>query len=280
MLRLFALLWLLALCSPLRAESLTYAPPEVADDPRNRYPLQLLQLALDKAGGDYRLQPAAMPMQQGRVLMELARGRSVRVAWSMTSLEREAQLLPIRIPLYKGLIGWRLALVKNERRELLDEVRSLEDLRRFSAGQGHDWPDTEILRGNGLSVVAVPNYRSLFRMLALGRFDYFPRSLAEIWAEAEQQRAIGLVVEDRLVLHYPSAAYFFVNRNDGALAAHIEHGLELAIADGSFERLFQAYYGDYIERAQLSRRRILRLSNPLLPPQTPLQRQELWFQAQ
>lgn len=278
MLRLFALLCLLALGAPLRAESLTYAPPEVAHDPRNLYPLQLLQLALDKAGGDYRLQPAAKPMQQGRVLMELTQGRSVRVAWSMTSLEREAQLLPIRIPIYKGLIGWRLALVQAERRELLHQVRSLEELRRFSAGQGHDWPDTEILRSNALPVVGVPNYQSLFRMLALGRFDYFPRSLAEIWAEAEQQRAAGLVVDDSLVLHYPSAAYFFVNPKDVALAAHIERGLELAIADGSFERLFQAFHGEYIARAQLGKRRILHLSNPLLPPQTPLQRKELWFQ--
>ncbi|MDP3813719.1 hypothetical protein [Pseudomonas sp.] len=280
MLRLFALLWLLGLCAPLQAEILTYAPPEVADDPRNRYPLLLLQLALDQAGGDYQLQPSATPMQQGRVFMELAHGRNVRVAWSMTSLEREAQLLPIRIPLYKGLIGWRLALVKAERRELLHKVRNLEELGRFSAGQGHDWPDTEILRANGLPVVGVPNYQSLFSMLTLGRFDYFPRSLAEVWAEAEQQRAGGLVVDDSLVLHYPSAVYFFVNPKDVALAAHIERGLELAIADGSFERLFQVHYGEYIERAQLGKRRILHLNNPLLPPQTPLQRKELWFQPQ
>jgi hypothetical protein len=159
-------------------------------------------------------------------------------------------------------------------------VRSLEDLSRFSAGQGHDWPDSEILRSNGLPVIGVPNYQSLFSMLALGRFDYFPRSLAEVWAEAEQQRGSGLVVDDSLVLHYPSAVYFFVNRNDVALAAHIERGLELAIADGSFEQLFQAFHGEYIERAQLGKRRILRLSNPLLPPQTPLQRKELWFQPQ
>lgn len=278
--RLFALLCLLALGSPLRAQILTYAPPEVADDQRNRYPLQLLQLALDRAGGGYQLQPAATPMQQGRVFMELARGRSVRVAWSMTSLEREAQLLPIRIPIYKGLIGWRLALLKAERREMLRQVRSLEDLSRFSAGQGHDWPDSQILRSNGLPVIAVPNYQSLFSMLALGRFDYFPRSLAEVWAEAEQQRGTGLVVDDSLALHYPSAVYFFVNRQDVALAAHIERGLELAIADGSFERLFQAFHGEYIERAQLGKRRIVRLRNPLLPPQTPLQRKELWFQPQ
>ena len=280
MLRLFTLLCLLALCAPLQAEILIYQPPEVADDPRNRYTLQLLQLALDKAGGDYRLQPAAKPMQQGRVLMELAQGRNVRVAWSMTSLEREAQLLPIRIPIYKGLIGWRLALIKSERRALLHEVRNLAELGRFNAGQGHDWPDTEILRGNALPVVGAPNYQSLFRMLALGRFDYFPRSLAEVWAEAEQQRAAGLVVEDSLALHYPSAVYFFVNPKDVALAAHIERGLELAIADGSFERLFQSFNGEYIQRAQLGKRRILHLSNPLLPPQTPLQREELWFQPQ
>lgn len=277
MLRLFALLWLLALCAPLRAESVTYAPPEVASDPRQDYPLQLLQLALDKAGGDYRLQPAAKPMQQGRVLLELAQGRSVRVAWSMTSLEREAQLLPIRIPIYKGLIGWRLALLKAERADLLQRVRSLEELSRFSAGQGHDWPDSAILRSNGLPVMGVPNYQSLFDMLALGRFDYFPRSLAEVWIEAEQQRSRALV-DASLALHYPSAVYFFVNRQDVALAAHIERGLELAITDASFERLFQAFHGDYIKRAQLGKRRILHLRNPLLPPQTPLQRKELWFQ--
>ncbi|SMF43181.1 type 2 periplasmic-binding domain-containing protein [Pseudogulbenkiania subflava] len=260
-----------------QAEVIVYPRPEAVGDARTDYPLILLRLAFAKAGANHQLRASEEWMQQGRALNELARGNTVRVAWSMTSIEREAALRPIRIPINKGLIGWRLPLVRAEQANLLAGVRTVQDLRHFIAGQGHDWPDTDILRGNGLKVVGVPQYENLFRMLVLKRFDYFPRSLIEIRAEAERHRADGIVIDQHLVIRYPTAFYFFVNRRDTALATTIERGLERAIADGSFDRLFCRHYAGFIEQARLEKRTVIELDNPILPPQTPLGRKELWF---
>ena len=259
-------------------ETVTYPHSGSPGDARDAYPLKLLQLALDKVDATkYVLRVSDQPMLQGRSLLELSQGGAVRVVWSMTSIKREAELLPIRIPIYKGLISWRLALVREDRSELLAAVRNLSDLRRFVAGQGHDWPDTDILRGNGIEVVDVPLYDSLFRMLVLGRFDYFPRSVHEIWAEEELHRKDGIVIDQHLLIRYPSAFYFFVNKQDEALAETIRIGLERALADGSFDKLFCQQFAQRIAQARLPQRTTIELFNPILPPQTPLGRKELWF---
>lgn len=276
--------WLILLCLygtglPLYAETVTYPRSPTVDDTRDIYPLKLLQLALDKAGAtqQYTLRASDIPMLQGRALAELAHGSLVRIEWAMTSIGHEKALLPIRIPIFKGLIGWRLPLVREEHSDMLAAVHEIQGLRRFVAGQGHDWPDTDILRSNGIKVNGVPTYEALFRMLALARFDYFPRSIVEIWAEQEGHRQDGIAIDQHLLIRYPTAFYFFVNQQDTALADTIRRGLERAIADGSFDRLFCKQYAPYIAKAQLEHRTIIELSNPILPPETPLSRQALWF---
>lgn len=244
---------------------------------RDRYALALLQLALDKAGSALTLTPSAQSMGQDRAITELALQRNVEVVWAMTSAEREEKLLPIRISIDKGLMGWRLALMAKEHGLLLQNVRSLNDLQSFQAGQGHDWPDRQILADNGLPVQVSSSYTGLFHMLAAGRFDYFPRSLLEVWAEAESYRELGLSIDPYLVLHYPTTSYFFVAKNNPQLAETLRVGLERALADGSFDALFFNHNGVFLRQLKLSQRRVLELTNPLLPAATPLSRRELWL---
>jgi len=259
------------------ADVITYPRPESPADHRGEYAVELLRLALNDGGPAVSLQPAAEVMNQERALLALRSGQGLRVLWTMTTVEREALALPIRIPIYKGLIGWRLALVHASHSNLLASVKSAAQLAELTAGQAAEWPDTDILRANGLKVVTSTHYGSLFKMLSRGRFDYMPRSISEIWSEATWHRADGLMVDDSIVLHYPAAVYFFVAKSDAALAERIRLGLERLIADGRFDRLFYSYHAEQIERARLSRRRVIELRNPLLPPETPLSRPELWL---
>ncbi|MBP8184877.1 MAG: hypothetical protein KAX95_03260 [Pseudomonas sp.] len=244
---------------------------------RDSYALALLQLALDKAQSPLILTPSTHSMGQNRALTELGLQRNVEVVWAMTSTEREEKLLPIRISIDKGLMGWRLALMAKEHALLLQNVHNLSDLQAFQAGQGHDWPDRQILADNGLPVQASSSYAGLFHMLAAGRFDYFPRSLLEVWAEAESYQQLGLSVDPYLVLHYPTTSYFFVAKNNPQLAETLRLGLERALADGSFDALFFKHNGVFLRQLKLSQRRVLELSNPLLPAATPLSRPELWL---
>ena len=142
----------------------------------------------------------------------------------------------------------------------------------------HDWPDTTILRANGLQVGTSSAYEALFRMLAAGRIDYFPRSIVEIDAELATGRYPELAIAPQLMLHYPTAAYLFVGPHRPELAAALRTGLEAAVADGSFQRLHREFYGAILKAHPVPPSRVLKLSNPLLPPETPLKRRELWLQ--
>ena len=266
----------LALFPALAASTVLVRFPK--QESANGYPEQVLRLALQESGIDYTLEPSNNPMPQGRALQQLAQGEDVTVVWTMTSKDRERELHPVRIPIDKGLLGWRLFLINPKQAARFAEVKTLGDLRALQAGQGHDWPDTEILRYNGLPVQTSTTYNSLFTMLQVGRFDYFPRSVIEIWDEAKAYRKQGSVIEKSLILYYPTAFYFFVNKHNKALGNAIEAGLNTAIRNGKFEDLFQQTYGDVLHRAGAHARTRLQLKNPLLPPETPLARKELWIQ--
>lgn len=238
----------------------------------------VLKLAIERAGGGYELVESRLPMTQARVVRELnAAGGKLDVAWTMTSVEREAQMRPIRVPLDRGLIGWRIAFVRPDDADRWRGLRRLDELRRYTAGQGHDWPDTQILRANGLPVQGVTRFEVLYDMLRLGRIDYFPRSVFEIDDEVASELARGLVVEPHVLLRYPAASYLFVRPDRPQLAADLARGLEAAVADGSFARLFQQRFGQVLQRHRVAQRQHLVLTNPLLPPATPLDRRAYWL---
>lgn len=257
-------------------EIVRFPRPEFEGDRRFDYALRLLKLGLSKTGTDYRIELATIAMNQERQVSELEAGRTIDVAPIPSSAEREARLLPIRIPIGKGVLGWRIGLIREDGQALFAGINSLEGLKRVRLAQGQDWPDTLILRANGINVITAPRYESLFKMLASERFDYFPRSVNEIWDELEHH-AGSLQVESHVALHYFYDAYFMVNKKSTRLAEDIREGLERAIADGSFDRLFDEYHGERLRKARLDERIVIELSNPLLTPGTPIDRPELWY---
>jgi len=246
-------------------------------DLEHNYPAQLLKLALAAAGLTVELEPTPELIPQNRAIQELGHhGGRIDVLWTVTTVEREQQALPVRVPIFRGLYGWRLLLATPERADQLRKVRSLDELRRFSLVQGLEWPDTAILEANGLEVVVSASYEAMFSQLRLRRVDAFPRSVEEVWWELERYGQ-GLTVVPDICLHYPAAVYYFVAPDDHELAATIELGLHRLRTGGAFERLFLHHHSHDLSRAGLGARRVIELSNPLLPPQTPLNRAELWF---
>ena len=276
------LLLLIALLPPAigaqEAERVIRYMKHQGDDPHRPYMLDLLRLAAARSGQKIEIRPSDEAMNQGRALREITqRTGRVDLIWTMTSVERERELLPIRIPLFKGLIGWRIPLVKADSPNLLQNLKSGE-IAALTAGQMQDWPDTEILRANGFKVAISAQYASLFSMLARGRIDYFPRSAIEIWQELADHKNMAIAAEASTVIYYPTAYYFFVGRHEKELASALERGLEAAIRDGSFDKVFWTYNKESIQRARLDQRRQIVLDNPYLPPETPLKRSELWYQ--
>tara|TARA_R110002073_G_scaffold84612_8_gene201928 strand:+ start:31955 stop:32899 length:945 start_codon:yes stop_codon:yes gene_type:complete len=252
-------------------------------DQRNDYFIAVLRLALDKTHdqyGDYLLEESSQPLTQSRAIAMLSADDEVDVLWSMTSRLRETQMLPVRIPLLKGLMGYRLFIIRAEDEMWFKDITTLDQLRELRAGQGHDWPDAEILRSNGLHVETSVEYENLFRMLHAGRFDFLPRAINEPWEEVKARKELDLSIEKNLLLYYPTASYFFVSKNNPALAERLRTGLEKAIADGSFETLLLNHpiNAFALKNARMKERHMLKLVNPLLPAETPLERKELWWQ--
>lgn len=272
---IIGLLWTLAVC----AEKLTIVHPHNSrpkDQPH--YQIELLKLALSKAGAEFEMKMTPVKMLQGRALLQLANQQDINVAWAMTSKEREQDLLPIRIPIDKGLLGWRIFLIHQDKQADFSKVQTMAQLKSYVGVQGHDWPDTLILRANGFTTITQTTFHVMYSMLRSGQIDYFPRSINEIDLDLKAPAAAKLIIESDIALHYPAAQYFFVNRNNKALAEVIERGLRVAMKDGSFDKLFDQYHGEAIRRSNLKKRKIFHLTNPLLTAETPLQQKELWFQ--
>ena len=173
-------------------EQLSYPLHSDGVDPET-YALALLTAALERSPGRYQLQPTPMPMAQSRALLAIEHdSKNVQVIWTMTTREREERLLPIRIPIYRGLIGWRVVLQRQADAGQLAAVQDIAALKQFSFGQRHDWPDTAILRANGLQVITSQHYQGLFQMLDAGRFKLFPREIVVAWQEQARATADGL----------------------------------------------------------------------------------------
>ena len=258
---------------PLRVR---YPAQESATDVRRAYPIAVLRLALARSGRAHALEPARLSAPQTRTLALVEQGE-IDVMWSVPTHARVARLRMVPLPIDRGLIGWRLLLVRRDRVAAWSAVRSTGALRTRMGVQGHDWPDLGILRGNGLQVAAGASYDSMFAMLARGHADYFPRAVSEVEGEIAARPATPLAVAPGLALHYPSALVFFVRRDDAALADALARGLEAAQRDGSLERLFRRMQGPTLERLRLDRRRVLELANPGLPDALPRAGTAWWY---
>jgi hypothetical protein len=260
--------------APLR---LRYPRPMRRDIPVRSLPLELLRRVIERAGRSVELEPSHHVMVQARSARELAADSGlIDLLWTVTSREREQALRPVRIPIFRGLYGWRLLLVRRGDTERFAAVRSLADLQPLRLLQGADWPDTRVLRDNGLRVETAQSFESLFNMLQAARGDAFPRGVTEIGWE-QLQRSDRFEVEPSLALHYPSAEYYFVSQRNRSLAELLEQGLERMQASGEHEELLLDIHGEALRAARLHQRRTLSLRNAELPEATPLRRRALWW---
>ncbi|MFY8326022.1 hypothetical protein [Pseudoalteromonas sp. ZZD1] len=242
-------------------------------------PHKLLIAALNNADLDY-IHPyeSDKDISNARILNDVKIGQ-LDVMWSMTSQSLEQDYQAIYIPLFRGLLGMRLAIVTQQNVEIFRHVSNIADLKKFRAGQGKTWPDTTILKENGLNVVTTLKYPNLFPMLEGGRFDYFPRGVNEPWDEIVNYQDLNLTVDPYILLKYTAPLYFFVAKENAQLAQKLTQSLNNMIKDGSFSSMFfnDSQVQMVLKKANLKQRIFIPLNNPNLSSMTPLSRSELWF---
>ncbi|WP_062063561.1 transporter substrate-binding domain-containing protein [Cellvibrio sp. OA-2007] len=276
-----------ALLAAVLALSLTSAPfisaqtivrVNEATDGNGRYAMQMVNLAFSKIDTKYKFELDNSEVSQARNIEDVANGKS-DLLWAATNQDMENKLLPVRIPLYKGMLGHRIFIINPASQAKFDRVKTFEDLKQFTFGQGTTWADSDILASNGLKVIRTNKYQNLFYMVEGGRFDAFPRGVQEPWQELINNASLPLTVEKHIMLVYRMPMYLFTNKKNTKLAADLELGLNRAIADGSFDRVFlnDPMVKDVLAKANLSQRLEFHLDNPTLPKETPLDRPELWL---
>lgn len=247
-------------------------------DENGKYAASMVKLALSYAENErFTFQELPENFTQKRSQEEVLRG-NIHVMWAATDGELESQLLPIRIPLYKGLLGHRIFLIRADGQAQFDRITSLDELKKIPIGQGRGWADSDILKLNGFTVYTPTKFDSLMHMLDGGRFDAFPRGVFEPFKEVTNYSHLKLAVEKRFMLVYKMPFYLFVSPQNKKLATDLESGLKKAIADGSFEKLFLSNPNvqEAIKSANMKNRTIFYLDNPKLPPETPVDTKEYW----
>lgn len=233
------------------------------------YRWKLLELALAHTNDTKKplqLAPFSENVTQNRGISLLEAG-DIDVIALGTNAEREAQLLPIKIDILRGIVGFRLLVIRAADQERITQMDDMSLRKQLMFGLNSQWADLPIMRANGFSVVTSSDYENLFAMLAANRFDAFPRGLNEAQRELDErkQNYPQLAIEKSKALYFPYPVYFWVNKNNVALAKRIELGLSRSLADGSFRKLFESYHATEITAIKREKRKVILLDNTILP---------------
>ncbi len=229
---------------------------------RVKYFVEILELALSKSNHQYQLQKVSLPfMNESRSKTNIT-ANLYDVHWLNTQVFLDNDLQPIRIPLCKGLTGWRVLFIRPESQQEFSSIKSVTNLKNYTAGNGNDWPEAVLYDRAGLPQKLSGSWKGLFYMLKQNRIDYLSRSALEIYDEENAFPELNLEIESKLIIQYPAAYYFYVNKNNQQLAADIKIGLERAIADGSFDKIFNRYFSEKIKRLDFGHRRIVKITVP------------------
>lgn len=238
----------------------------------------ILKLAIKKSSPQTSVEQIEEELPLGRLPKALA-DNTINIMWAGSSQHYDELLLAVRIPLLKGLLGHRLFIIQDGAQKKFDQVHTLEDLKQLRGGLLSRWGTTLVLQTAGLNIIESVSYENLFHMLANDRFDYYPRAIHEPWAELADRPELNLQIEEKLVLVYPYAMYFYVRKEDFFLKQAIENGLKTAMQDGSFDTLFynNPLIQSAIQQSNFKNRRVIRLPNPYLHKDTPLNVKEYWL---
>ena len=258
-----------------------------SDDSRNAYAWRLLGAALDHTRGrygDYVLAPSDIADERPNAASLLHGEGRISVSVFTPRIEYAGKLIPVRIPIDRGVLGYRLLLIHAGDQAEFEAVRGLDDLKQVRFGALASWVDVAVMRQAGLTVVTGDSFDGLFKMLSARRFDVLSRGAGEIEHELETRGKTlpDIVLERTLVLHYPLPVYFWFrdDREGRRMAERVRTGLRAMLADGSFDALFHQEFDPLLAPLDLGHRRIIELDNPLLPAGEPLMEPSLWYVPQ
>ena len=156
-------------------------------------------------------------------------------------------------------------------------MRDIAGMRRLRLGDRQQLINAPIYKYNGIPVMAdAGDYNSLVQMLRRGRFDLISRPAATAVEEFETyvRKYPDLIIDQHLLIHFPSAIYVYVSKSSPHLAERIRYGLQQMQKDGSLNRHFEKYFSPIVAKLNFPQRTLIELENPFLPAWAKIPRLE------
>ncbi|BDA61230.1 transporter substrate-binding domain-containing protein [Shewanella xiamenensis] len=243
-------------------------PPESNNDHRYQYTYDLLTLIIEATNNDFgvgTIQISDVVMSRNRIFRGLLEGKTVNIIAEASNSQWDEQLIPIKIPIRKGIQGFRVFIIKKQNLPIMANINTLAQLIALDTGSGSQWSSKAAMQNAGFNVIESIQYDNLFNMLSMGRFITFGRGVNEAFQEVEQfkQQYPDLVVDDNILLHIPLATYYYVAPNQPRLATRIQEGLKRIIANGKFDELFYRRHCEFLLKSNINHRRVFKINNPL-----------------
>lgn len=244
---------------------------ESSDDQRIHFKNELVKRALEITSeqfGPYKIVENTNRMNITRAFSELEKGENLSLTFAHTREEFEQMALPVRVPIRQGIGSYRLLLVRAVDEARFDDVSTLSELKEFKVGLSPGWSTYSIMKENGFEIVNASDYKSMFRMLQNSRYDFLPRALNEVYGELERNKtsqSTRLAVLPNIALYIPSASYMFVSKKQPRIYERMNTALHAMSINGDLARLTDKYYKEFINKAELHKRKIITVHHSNLP---------------
>ncbi len=239
---------------------------------RQAYEREILEAALhatEKTHGPWELREdkTDYPAAEDEASVFRAKGFDIfgTVAGNQKLAKEQKILVPL--PLMKGLLGYRILIIRAADKEKFARISSAKQLQSLRLGIPATWADAELFRQNGYAVEEKGSFDDLFTRLENKEFDYVSFGANEVAGVFAQRAAQSgkLMVDSSLLVYYPFPLVFYVNPANQALAARVTQGLQTISGNGELDAIFNRYFGADLKVLNLSGRTKITLKNPLLP---------------
>ncbi|MFV0384197.1 hypothetical protein [Paracoccus sp. (in: a-proteobacteria)] len=217
---------------------------EMGDRAKQFVHWSLLELALEKSGRPFDLdisEMGAAPGRSNRIMREM--GDDANIQWHGVGDVGEKGLLPVKIPLFRGLQSYWPLWVNSKDLDKFENLRTVDDLNDFVLLQGQNWHTIAAFERVGCEVVT-GRFLNLPKMLSHNRADILPYTVIEARGMfGDHPEEMGLTPLEHVMVYMPTVMYFFVSPDNQELHDALYEGLLKSFEDGSYVQLLRTHPG-------------------------------------
>ncbi|MEP0356766.1 hypothetical protein [Paraglaciecola sp.] len=257
--------------------------PLLKSDKRTQHKDEVIYRALEATTpefGPFTFETVDVDMTPGRAFSSMKTGELINTYVAPANRLWDRSTIPIKIPIRKGLLSYRLLLINQLDLPKFEKVKTLDDLNHLTAGLQKNWATTKVFNDSNINMTVSHTFEGLFLMLEKQRFNYIPRAIYEVFDELNNRKSQlkNIIVEPNLALHIPMATFVYVSKDYPEIAKRIEAGLKKMVANGELQAILNKYYAEDIDRANLETRRIIEIKNPYFDEenQSIIEDKDLW----